>query len=293
MSEKHFHLFPKLPTELRLEIWRLCLPNRVWESDFPTDQGFFWTQDPDGSYPCDVTSTAKLNGLPPVLTRVCQESRDVAHESGGVITENFYKDLPAEDYFMTTTSAGIADDFWVDPKRDSVHLNFEPLYEAIYQNSFGPALACLAWESRQVIGRPSFVVDWLSDIHFDREEERFEVFEQITSWWVIMRTVIVHASFRDAARSGLFGLLGDAGVQIVSFSDEERINAFYDFAEVSGRQALSYDGSERPDLDALRQKLKSDLIWAMKSEKLLSRMHPAIMFRLCTWKCNSSSKGTV
>jgi hypothetical protein len=39
MAENYFHLFPRLPTELRLEIWRLCLPRRVWELDIPTSQG--------------------------------------------------------------------------------------------------------------------------------------------------------------------------------------------------------------------------------------------------------------
>lgn len=61
--------------------------------------------------------------------------------------------------FVSTTTGGIADDFWVDTKRDSAHLNWTPYYQSVYQKSFGTALASLARQSRLVVGRPSFMVD--------------------------------------------------------------------------------------------------------------------------------------
>lgn len=290
MAEKSFHLFPWLPTELRLEIWRLCLPSRVWEVDFPTDEALYPEPNSDDSYPCNVISTAKLNGLPPVITRVCQESHNVAHESGGVVPDDFYDDLPDGDGFVSFSSVGIADDFWLDTKRDSAHLNWNPLYQAIYQNSAGSALALLTWQCRQVVGRPSIMGDWFEGGRFDQKEERFDVFDQVPSWWVVMHVVIIHTSFRDAARSGLFGLLGDASVQIVSVSDEEKIKAFYDFADEHDRQTSTVEGFQRVSSEALKQKLKADIIKEMRSENLLSKMHPAIMFRVCTLRCNSSRK---
>jgi hypothetical protein len=45
------------------------------------------------------------------------------------------------------------------------------------------------------------------------------------------RVVIVHASFWEATQSGLFGLLGDASVIIVSMSNEDQVNALYGFAD--------------------------------------------------------------
>jgi len=288
MSEKSFHLFSRLPAELRLEIWRLCLPHRVWESDFPTDQGHYYKPNADGTYHCSLRWTAKLNGLPPVITRVCQESRYVAQESGGIVTYEFYDDLPCEAHFVSSTTGGMADDFWVDPKRDSVHLNWTLTYEAVYQNNAGSPLACLAWESRQVVGRPSFMGDWFRCCYHEREI--IDVFEQVPSWWVIMRLVVVHASFRHAAQSGLFGLLGDASVQIVSVSDEEKINALYNFADECDPQASSVEGSQRLSSEALKQELKANIIREMRSDKLVSRMYPAIMFRLCISRCNGSSK---
>ncbi|KAJ6103133.1 hypothetical protein N7486_005560 [Penicillium sp. IBT 16267x] len=291
MAENSFHLFPRLPTELRLQIWRLCIPCRVWDTDLPTDDGIYLDEpNADGSYPCKVTPTAKLNGLPPVITRVCQESRNVAKESGGILTRDTYKDLPHDAVFVSTTTNGIADDFWVDTKRDSAHLNWTPYYESIYQNSSGSALASLAWKSRLVIGRPSIMGDWVA-MMVDQKEERFDVFEQIPSWWVIMRVVIIHASFREAAQTGFFGLLGDASVQIVSLSDEEKANALYDFADECDRKASSGEAIQRDSSESLKQELKDSFERNMISEHISSKMHPAIMFRLCTSKCNSPNEG--
>ncbi|KAJ5715185.1 uncharacterized protein N7483_012366 [Penicillium malachiteum] len=290
MAEKSFHLFPRLPTELRLEIWRLCLPCRVWDTDWPTDEGiYFEGPNDDGSYPCLVTPTAKLNGLPPVITRVCQESRNVAKESGGSLTRDHYKDLPKDAGFISTTSHDIDDNFWVDTKRDSAHLNWTPCYEGIYQKSFGSALASIAWKSRLVVGRPSIMIDWVN-MMINQKEERFDVLEQIPSWWVIMRIVIIHASFREAAQTGFFGLLGDASVQIVSLSEEGKANALYGFADKCDRKASFVERIQRDSSESLKQELKDDFVTNRISEKLSSKMHPAIMFRLCTAKCNSSNE---
>lgn len=298
MSEETttFHQFSKLPAELRLQIWRLCLPYRVWEMDYPTDEGFFLKPDPNDTYPCNVKCTALLNGLPPVITRVCTESRAVAREnSAGYTTEEYYEELDAGDTFISTTSSGCYEDFWLDPKRTGVvNLNWDDGYQAIYQNSAGPAIANLAWESKQVAARPSFDEYWISCSWLDFEEQRFEVFNQIPAWWVIVHSVIIHATFRDAARSGLFGLLGDATVQIVSLSDRERINSFYEFAEGEDREAFSMDReTEQPDWDALSVTLEKDVKWRFRRhDKPSTTFEPAVMFRLCSrvYGCTSSSR---
>ncbi|KAJ6024646.1 hypothetical protein N7540_005443 [Penicillium herquei] len=213
MAKKSFHLFPRLPTKLRLQIGRLCLPYRVRDPDWPTDEGIYLMN----LIPM-VTPTAKLNGLPPVITRVCQESRNVAKESGGILTRDAFKYLPHDAVFISTTSHGIDDNFW----RDSAHLNWTPFYESIHQNSFGSALASIAWRSRLVVGRPSIMGAWV-DMTVNQNAERFDVFQQIPSWWVIMHVVIIHTSFREAAQLGLFGLLGDASAQTLSLSDRGKI----------------------------------------------------------------------
>ncbi|KAL3703665.1 hypothetical protein TMatcc_010854, partial [Talaromyces marneffei ATCC 18224] len=84
-----FHFFPKLPIELRLQIWRLCLPQRVYEKDNPFYPIVFRLLDDDGPSPCLLHQTTEANRRPPVITRVCRESRIVAQENGG-----YYESLP-------------------------------------------------------------------------------------------------------------------------------------------------------------------------------------------------------
>jgi len=236
----------------------------------------------DGSYPCQVRSTAMQNGLPPVITRVCQESRNVAFESGGIPPDDFYDDIPDDAAWMCATTDDVADTFWIDSKRGSAHLNWLPHYEAIYEDCSGSSLALFAWQSRQVVGTPSIMGGWFSE-DCDHEKERFDVLYQMPSCWVIMHLFIVHASSREAAQSGLFGLLGDAPVQIIPLSDREKINALYRFAD----QLSSPECLERLSPESLNLQFKDNIINEMGSERLLSTMHPAIMFRVCVLKCNS------
>lgn len=222
------------------------------------------------------------NGLPPVITRVCQESRKVAFESGGIPPDDFYDDAPDDAVWMCPTIDDVADTFWIDSKRGSAHLNWLPHYEAIYADCSGSSLAMFAWQSRQVVGTPSIMGGWFSE-EYNHEEERFDVLYQLPSCWVIMHVFIIHSSSREAAQSGLFGLLGDAPVQIIPLSDREKITALYRFAD----QLSSPGCLEKLSPESLNLQFKDNIINQMGSERLLSTMHPAIMFRVCVLKCNS------
>ncbi|KAL3493972.1 hypothetical protein BJX62DRAFT_234828 [Aspergillus germanicus] len=72
MQEPTSFPFIHLPPEIRRIIWKLCPPSRIYEIEAPlydkikTRCGLYWT------------STANWN--PPVLARVCHESRAIAFE---------------------------------------------------------------------------------------------------------------------------------------------------------------------------------------------------------------------
>lgn len=291
-SERAFHLFPRLPAELRLAIWRLCLPHGVFELDVPTPLGVYDDRyGRDGPYPCQLSRTAHVNGLPPVITRVCHESRAIALETGN--PPNFYKDLPDEADWGSITTKG-CDDFWLDLARDSVNLNWTPGYEPIYCSSIGSSLRYLAWHAPQFIGGPSMDIEWFYPIYddFNPKSERIEILKRLPSWTVVMRVVVMHASFRAGAKSGLFGLLGDACVQIVPMSDQARVNAFLDLAEECERKqhvTISQD-LPRDSAESYKQELRDCIVKMFGSEELVPRMYPAIMFRLCTFWCNHSGK---
>jgi hypothetical protein len=239
-------------------------------------------------------ATAILNGLPPVITRVCQESRAIAYESEG--WPDSYGEAPLEADWVCSTNGDIrANNFWLDYKRDSVHLNWLPHYGPYYGNGSGSVLMHLAWHAKKLGRRPSIMAECLIDCCVPgNEDEIWEIFELLPSWWAIMRIVVVHTSFREAASSGLFGLLGDACVQIVPVSDQTRINVFYDFADKCERQAPSDQNMQRDTPGFSRRKLKHAMTYGLRSSErangILSRMHPAIIFRLCISHYNKFNK---
>ena len=83
-----FHLFPQLPPELREEVWRYCLPYRVFELDHPAHFNVFeYPPEDENAVPCMLGITTVMNGRPPLICRVCRESRAVASKAGDMVVE--------------------------------------------------------------------------------------------------------------------------------------------------------------------------------------------------------------
>ena len=189
MVNDNFHPFPRLPLELRDEIWRLCLPYRVYEIDRPINHIIFWTRDPDNiTYPCSLTSTSKSNVRPPLLTRVCRESRRVAltrgkwtpmlgwrrgsinratHRGAGRFVRPRATGTPTRPPCEADWKTGKIIDrgLWEDAARDSAHMNWTPCCDVDFgpSNPEGHPLTTLAEEAKPLIGTPSFMLDAMSD----------------------------------------------------------------------------------------------------------------------------------
>lgn len=280
--DQKFHFFPQLPTELRLAIWGECLPNRVVEIDYPWDEGAYLCLNPP---PCKLWQTTDINRHPPVISRVCRESRLVASETG------YYHDRVSAPPGAQWKSNLQLEKSWIDPSRDSIHLNWTPCYEAGYWGD-GSALDYLAWRATRARGG-SFMFDYL-DNSFDGDvdmEERIGALQQLRHGIVVMRIIVVHTTFETAAKTGLFGLLGDACIQLVDVSDEPRLNAFFDFAkecESAAKGVTRMQDFYRESSEIARRSLKdklADTFGAQAAQKL-PPMCPAIMFRLCSHWCN-------
>ncbi|KAJ5808365.1 hypothetical protein N7474_009634 [Penicillium riverlandense] len=226
-SDQEFRFFPQLPTELRLAIWRECLPHRVVEIDNAWDEGAYLLLTPP---PCKLQQTTDINRHPPVISR-----------------------------------------FWSD----------------------GSALDHLAWNAAQVGGRGSFMFDYL-DNNFDGEvdmEDRVGALQKLQHGAIAMRIIVVHTTFQNAALTGLFGLLGDAPIQLVDVSDEPRLYAFFDFAEKCDSDAKGFtkrQGFHRDSSETVKSILKEKLAetFGARAAQTLPQIYPAIMFRLCTRLCN-------
>jgi hypothetical protein len=110
-----------------------------------------------------------------------------------------------------------------------------------------------------------------------------------------MRINVVHTTIENAAKAGLFGLLGDAPIQIVDVSDTQRLDAFFDLAEApestpsftTTRHDFHKDSPEFYET-ILKKKLVD--VFQCQGAETLSSLYPAIMFRLCPNFCNHSFK---
>lgn len=305
-----FHRFLQLPTEVRLAIWRECLPRRMSELDVPPADLVYTdlTDTGPARTPCNLWQTTYSNARPPIISQVCRESRAIVFETASAC--EFSEEIPLDARCVSGT---IALNAWLDRVRDSVHLNWAPSYSAQY-NSSGSPLQCLAWVAAQLPHGGSLTVDYFIGMYPSRGQippaggvslapnhnrtseasQAMDVLRQLPSWTVVMGVVVVHADFRTAAATGLFGLLGDARVQVIDVSNEAKVNALFDLAEESERKYQVTVGQDfhRDSAESMKQRLTDVIVTTFGSEKIVPPMHPAIMFRLCTEMCNHLGKTT-
>ncbi|CAI7627690.1 unnamed protein product [Penicillium pancosmium] len=304
-NEQDFHFFPKLPAEQRLMVWRFCLPHRVVELDRPFGEYSY-------SSPCREGATCNLNMCPPVITRVCRESRSVACESARYVKLEAH---PCPDLGMDFP---LNNPLWIDYFRDSVHVSWIPPLELEdIHNRPGSPLDYLACKASEVQGG-SFRFDYLGegrksrhrDIELCKTMGPLEKLQQTPWGAVIMRVIVVHTTREHVAKTGLFGLLCDAPIQVVGVDDEERLDALVsadslratlknrllEITSESERQ-LDHDQSDdsRPDdswsddYPSNGNRSEEDQAEDQPEDKRTPpSLHPAIMFRFCPKMCNHS-----
>lgn len=284
-----FPQFGDFPTEIRLAIWRLCLPHRVVELDQqPVD--IIWDEDEEDDPTCPANSLTQLhNKAPPAVTRVCREARQVAFERGHKLP--WFPD-PRDPENTQDFAKYMAFDLWLDPERDIIHINWDPMADIDWMSyDWGDPIRCLmSFAARTTARMASFRLGLLramksQDVpHRHYRWTRSELADLIRAqnpplrWSVVMRPpFLVHAD--DVAHTdGLFGLLGDAPVQLVEIDDGQRIQKYFDIADTPG---------SRLNEDALRE-AQDELLDITKTLfvdlETAPSFHPVLMFRLCPCK---------
>lgn len=238
-----FHLFPRLPLELRRMIWKLCLPRRI--IDIPG------IVRPHGSYNgrCNpFNAKNERPGSPPRIMSVCREAASIVREMGHI--EQFA--CPER----TPT--------WIQPTLDKA---FNITHYHVFDQGVGLYISIQAHDySARFPFDISIAADYLyhfsyPDVgraHLRPDEVTMEVgsetvypgpVEQMSIYHVLVDnedwfgktlyaqlTVLCIHILPDVVRtSGLFGLLGDELVQSVDVGDTDRLQAFAELISVHDR----------------------------------------------------------
>jgi hypothetical protein len=312
MVNDTFHPFPRLPTELREEIWRFCLPHRVYEMDDPVAFVIYEAFKLGVKTPCSLMSTSRSNVRPPLLARVCRESRRVAFATEKWVSMLEWRGADSSDEPREAdwnTGNVIDRGCWEDASRDSAHMNWTPGYDIEY----GPMmdehpLTSLAQEAKRLNGSASFMLECiLNEDTFEPEpydepilrplegepidqckQEDLTALKLLGEWMVVVRVVVIHLDLGQAADSGLFGLSGDEVIQVVD-ATLPLASQLYELAEYCERGASAVTTAQdftrmsANDMDAM---VKRVAFKNFHDHEIGKRLRPAVMFRLCTRMCN-------
>ncbi|KAB8256151.1 hypothetical protein BDV32DRAFT_161365 [Aspergillus pseudonomiae] len=244
MSNDSFHCFMQLPLELRRLIWEHCLPYRIAEEDIPA----FLLDGDESRQGCFPKRTTHLNTRLPVIAFVNSESRLVAFEQGR---------------YMQGQQTTSLESIWVQPRRDVLHINWTRMsYDVLGPLiELTSPVGWFLWQAYELGMKPSIVAEMIhyfdlegllngtADDDDDDDDKIFcfrssryagmchplhnEDAREIAGFAefaprldVAMVAVSLHITREVALRSGLFGLLGDAPVQMVDVDDEARLRKF-------------------------------------------------------------------
>lgn len=303
-----FPLFPRLPVELQRIVWRSCLPLRVVEVDDPEDWDILGDHHSDAFARitiCSLTRTTWLNRRPPVICRVCRLSRSVAFTAGDFVTQaaavrKIGSRPPPGNPSYTIWKDRMHNSFYIDYNR-AVEWDIHPSgrQEWAAETIFAPP----AKTGNASMRLPACASRWAaqryhrwgpSRDHFVTADEEIAgsllILQALPVWLIVMRIFIVHCDLDTVARSGLFGLLGDAPVLVVDACREQaRVKALLDFAEACESVLGPLTKEQNFELespDAMAWRLEHHILYRYQPNVRVSDMHPAVMFRLCPGLCN-------
>lgn len=223
--EPKFTRFPELPAELRRRIWGYCLPHRIVEIDLPRDDAVKRDD--------QFESSSLRNTQPPIITRVCRESRAVAFETGDVMGED------SDPHDHGQLPVGFHSDRWFDPARDTVHLHWDGLFDLMSPDTLNPILHFL-WNVSKGHNEASITAGLMGGFQDNYScpwaDSNFDLLGRQHEFSITLHTVNIHVTLRQAMKSGLFGRLGEERVRLVSATDSEAILKYYQLWLAGRRQ---------------------------------------------------------
>lgn len=225
-------------------IWELCLPRRVVEIDYPS---FYIT---DRSQICQMVTDAIAirNTQPPLISRVCCESREVALEHRGIYgltcpRSSNRPDLPAGSEIKGSLDVSGKPPFgqaafpsaWIQPAFDDIHLNQTRAYNIHRYSCEDKGRSTVFQWIADKIGSPT--ISMTADLLFPFSEDSIDgwphtlgsAIYHLASYEEYALTLVkvrIHVPLEVGVRSGLFGLLGDDRVKLVDPADWAAIEQY-------------------------------------------------------------------
>lgn len=231
-----FHLFPLLPTELRIAIWELCLPIRIIPMTVIVlgHRRHFPNPSPDRD-PYELERHTL--GRPPHLLKVCSESRRV------VFSHRRHVQDPSD-----TEYDWLGQYSWFDPRTDFLFVDCDMfgVYRHIWEKVCR-AMVCPAGKSdtKELVGVslakecsqypvPSKLRDQVENSKGtvnSRGEFQPAHFTGITQkeWPIIMEEIWMSMTDEEAAQSGLFGVFCEPFRSFVDLRGGPMLKRLLDF----------------------------------------------------------------
>lgn len=228
---------------------------------------------------CYMEPTTRINSAPPIISRVCHESRMVAFETGRLL-KNEYKKVGPEIFPHV-------DQQWFDPARDAVHLHYTTWVHPDRGVSVQGNPMCILHTCKRASGQAvlaSLTHDFASGGHREDEwSESMALLEDLGLVSVCMKVVCIHVEEGPAIESGVFGRLGEERVVLAEALDHEHIGRFRALWEAHGLchdpltegffKKYTDDDSTIIDNDETRLQTAREAVEEIQVEWLLSRWH--------------------
>ena len=205
-----FAFFPLLPTELRWLIWEACIPHRNVELELPMRIDSDDTTGGD----CELRSTLLRNLQPPLITKVCRESRKIAFKNGEIRHHTF---------ITPTASFPRRISYWFSTKYDS-HVLYRTIAEGPNRERFIwnkiPQLNAQDTQNWYIGRFPSYSDD---SLYRFLDAGHYPEFPQQT---VCLRVFVLHMNASGASDPRLWGTTGEEIVKFVDSRDIDGIKSF-------------------------------------------------------------------
>lgn len=218
-APRTFHRFTELPSELRIAIWELALPHRVYEFPRPTRKVNFvnnhWTQ--------KQVYRPKVEERP-VIAQVCSEARAVVLASASARKIKFFGPVGHGDMMSRV---------WVDSKRDTVVLNMARLCPhanwKLYRSLEKDHMGGLIINREMHIALNSYWALCFCKISETRSRKLYyDLVHGHKECDCVILDLQLEATDEEAASTGLFGNAGGNESVLIPIEDTRQMSRLFD-----------------------------------------------------------------